>query len=192
MGKLFSETEKQIFRREFLLAWNESIGYWLSAYRTKSLIEVIKNEDPSQRTQQLSSMLSPLNEQIIKHICSKVNPSWKMVGGLGYDSVFGSIPIEHKFGANMSNSMTGHPYSNKTSWHLLMKCDFGDRKINKIWIGTVSLDSCSEFSQWPTKVYESSSYSSLKLHNSDINNVDCIFGGLTPSRKWLKFLFESI
>lgn len=192
MRKLLNKNEVKRFVREYPRALNESFLKLLEAYRTDNVESLISNEDPSQQTQQKSSMLSPLNEQVLKYISPIVSSKWKYQGGLGYDSMWGRIPLEHKFSSNTSNSWTGHPYSNKTDYHLLMKADISGNQIKGLFVGIINLEECSEFTQWPKTVYETASYSSLKIHNSDIEKMQLIFGNLVPCRKWAKVILEGI
>lgn len=189
---MITNEQVNLFREIYPRELNISIKKLLDAYRIKNIEELVDNEDDSQQTQQLASILSPLNESVLKDICKQINEKWEYTGGLGYDSVWNSVCLEHKLSLSSSNSWTGHPYSNKLPWHLLMKVEILGNSLKRLFVCMINLDGCSEHTAWPTKSYESASYSSLKIHNDDSNNIIPIFGKLLPKRKWNKVILEDV
>jgi hypothetical protein len=182
----------ELFRNIYPLEFNVSLGKLIEAYRITDICDLVGNEDSSQQTQQLASIVSPLNESVLKYISKKINPNWEYQGGLGFDSMWSGVELEHKLSLSGSNSWTGHPYSNKLPWHLLMKFKLDVDKIKSLFVGMINLETCSELTNWTSTQSPSSSYATLKIHNDDVENIIPIFGGLCKKKKWTSIIFEDI
>lgn len=185
------KSEIKKFRNKYLSIANRQFDLLLRAYNVKSIDNLLENEIPKQRIQQLTSIISPMNEAVLKELSSHFK-KWKFEGADGCDSVWDNIKTEHKLSLGNSNSWTGHWYSRKVPVHLLMKLKFNGRKVSEICMFIVDLSECSEDSQWPIIPSDTSSFSSLVIHNVDVNNIVPIFGNLQTCRKWCKPVYESV
>lgn len=188
---IITKDQIKIFREVYPETFAEKLYHLKIAYGVDDINDSINDEIENQKTQQLTSRVSPMNDAVLCEISKIVNPDWESTAGKGFDSMWGTYQLEHKLGMGMSKGWTGHPYSNKTPWHLLMKIQVGADKLTGVLIAMINLDECSK-TFWPKTSGKSDSYSTLKIHNDDISRATMIFGELSTSTKWAKEHLEVI
>ncbi len=147
------------------------------------------NEDPSQRTVEITKTYSrPLNNAIYREI-SKRLPRFKVANINGSDLIYDGIPIEDKNSFSDSNSWTGNGFP-KVPFHLLKKFTVNDDGvITKVFVAIVDTSKCK--GSWTAKTTKRNS-SSLKFAIGDEKFVEPIFGTINKKPKWLNPVQELI
>jgi hypothetical protein len=180
-----------LFRTLYLAEAQDRFKRLFDLYGVAGIENLLENEIPKQRAAQIASIISPLNEAILNSVSDHFD-LWEFAGDDGGDSCWDGVLMEHKLSLSLSNSWTGHPYSQKVPWHLLMKLGFEKNRISKLCMFLVDLEKCCEYSQWPTESDGSNSFASLRIHISDVDQIIPIFGGLRPCKKYCGIVYENV
>jgi hypothetical protein len=182
---------------------NEEIQLVLNAHNLhistkKSRIQDAFDND-SQTTADVTKTLSPLIiTPLFKDSLIMLSNRFKNVTGPGFDMKFDEIPIEVKI-TQSNKTWTGNKHSSKTPVHVLIKIELNNSGfVDKLFFGVIDLDDCSGLTKWVhttskkknSENSENSGFSSLSIHNSDINKMNSIIGRLEPDRKWAKIIMN--
>jgi len=164
----------------FLVHFNEKLRQLMDVFEIDNWEDFLVEEDEKQRTSKRASFLSPMVDLCIQKAAKELKLDWKFIAGDGFDSILEGEQIEHKFSLSTGNSWTGHPYSNKVPKHLLIKTEISNNILDKLFIGVVELGDMN----YRSSANGTSSFSSIKIHNDDLERCNLLYGGLQPKIKW--------
>jgi len=181
-----------IFTDAYVTKFNKQLQHQFAAWDITDISQAFADEVPRQRSSQLSSALSPLNEIALKAAGEAVGLSWLHYGGLEYDSILEGTKVEHKFSSTEKNTWSGHPYSNKVPWHLLTRAWIEGTKVSRCFIGFVDVTTLD--TAWSSKDSGTTSFSTLCIQNTDVHKVFIINGELKSTTgkrsKWMKVILK--
>ena len=160
------------------------------------LLDLFASSSESQMTQDITKEFQSIWTKAIRKVLFKYLKGANFNEGSHFDIILDGDEYEIKTtSAFWTKEWSGNKNSlHKVSKHILIKYKLGDYGVEEVVILVVDLNCCSE-TKWNPGKSAGTSFSSLKIHNSDISCVDILFGQLIldkQAKKWLTPVTEKI
>ena len=182
--ELLAKTLQEVMPR-VCKEWNaDNLGRFIHAHRDKPFKEIFKDRQTQEKTKEVSSYITDIVEEFVQEEIE----AFEITEEKGFDYTLNDTRIEWKNSLSESNSWTGNGYK-KTNWHVLCKFIMNeDGIIEKYFACIVPYDMVE--SNWSGT--GNSNFSSLKLLNTDLDNIIELSGNFKQSVKYLKPQYVSL
>jgi hypothetical protein len=192
LSELDNSILKEVFET-FILKMENILSIILPLTGSLNLSDFVKNEDPGQKTQSKTKLLTPYYEQTLIESFKEHGIEIQRSGIKGSDIEIFSKLFELKMSLSQDGKgWTGNNYSKvKVDNYLLIKLDFDDNnKVNKSFFGILTLDN-SSISKWSfNNNKKDNAFSNLKIKKEDLNNFRVIKGKLKINKVNIKEISE--
>lgn len=152
-------------------------------------VDLFASSSESQKTQDITKEFQSIWTKAIRKVLFKYLRGGNFNEGSHFDIILDNEEYEIKTtSAHWTKEWAGNKNSlHKVGKHILIKYKLGDYGIDEAVILVVDLNSCKN-TKWTPGTSKGTAFSSLKIHESDINCVDILLGDLIltkQSKKWL-------
>ena len=160
------------------------------------LVDLFASSSKSQMTQDITKEFQSIWNKAIRKVLFKYLRGSNFYEGSHFDIILDGEEYEIKTtSAYWNKEWSGNKNSlNKVDKHILIKYKLGDYGVEEVVILIIDLK-CCEGTCWTPGTSSGTSFSSLKIHSSDIDCVDILAGQLIldkQAKKWLTPLTEKI
>jgi len=160
------------------------------------LVDLFASSSESQMTQDITKEFQSIWTKAIRKVLFKYLRGANLNEGSHFDIILDGDEYEIKTtSAHWTNEWAGNKNSlHKVGKHILIKYKLGDYGVDEVVILVIDLKCCAE-TRWNPGTSSGTSFSSLKIHASDIDCVDILAGQLIlkkQAKKWLTPLTEKI
>lgn len=169
---------------------------WGGLNKDIKLVDLFASSSESQMTQDITKEFQSIWTKAIRKVLFKYLRGSNFNEGSHFDIVLDGNEYEIKTtSAHWNKEWAGNKNSlHKVGKHILIKYKLGDYGVDEVVILIIDLKCCGE-TRWNPGTSSGTSFSSLKIHTSDINCVDILVGNLIldkQAKKWLTPVTEKI
>ena len=169
---------------------------WGGLNKDIKLVDLFASSSESQMTQDITKEFQSIWTKAIRKVLFKYLRGSNFNEGSHFDIVLDGNEYEIKTTSEHWNKeWAGNKNSlHKVGKHILIKYKLGDYGVDEVVILIIDLKCCGE-TRWNPGTSSGTSFSSLKIHTSDINCVDILVGNLIldkQAKKWLTPVTEKI